>query len=546
MLLAAFRVATIAVPGSSHRSPVSDVADLKSAEVDPIDLSSQEENTPGTEDQTLTTETKTPATKDLESDSDPSSEKKPSVPPSPQEPETVPAEDLSIEELRAQVAKLREQTAAAEQQKAANAEKLAQLEAQEAKPTDTSSSSQTPPSSSVDWTLPKLTFPPLKLDAFLSKFDKPSTPSSLLRGETPVSSTLGTAQATTSVGGQAGDDTDSDSESGASGSGADGEPKTPAWVRLLKASTDIAINLKAWQRGPGITLDSVASGKVPLSELQNFNFPDAHQAAAAEGERVIQLEAEYLTQLPAEDWRPRYGTCAVVGNSGTLLGKGYGAEIDQHDAVMRINYAPTAGFEGDAGTRTTLDLVNKENTLFLLKGKHKWRDSALLLFEAHSRIIRKNVYHKLFMSFKAGEHEVVLLNPAMVTLSRSVFNSIKGDLEQEVRAALQGKVTDPAKVAKAKQMHAAKLASAPAGAEDTTKENFAFHGKPMSGIVAVYVALQLCDHVDLYGFDPYSDSTSTPYHYFDTRAAMTWVHSFDLAMEIYSQLSQHANVRLRT
>eukprot|EP00959_Pyramimonas_sp_CCMP1952_P430835 9023004-Pyramimonas_sp.AAC.1 len=69
---------------------------------------------------------------------------------------------------------------------------------------------------------------------------------------------------------------------------------------------------------------------------------------------------------------------------------------------MRINYAPTAGFEGDAGSKTTLDLVNKENTLFLLKGKHKWRGSTLLLFESHSRIIRKNVYHKLFMSFKPG------------------------------------------------------------------------------------------------------------------------------------------------
>lgn len=65
---------------------------------------------------------------------------------------------------------------------------------------------------------------------------------------------------------------------------------------------------------------------------------------------------------------------------------------------MRINYAPTKGFENDVGRATTMDLCNKENTGFLTAGKHRWRNSTLLLFEAHSRIIRKNVYHKLLLS----------------------------------------------------------------------------------------------------------------------------------------------------
>jgi len=65
---------------------------------------------------------------------------------------------------------------------------------------------------------------------------------------------------------------------------------------------------------------------------------------------------------------------------------------------MRINYAPTKGFEKDVGRTTTMDLCNKENTGFLTSGKHRWRNSTLLLFEAHSRIIRKNVYHKLLLS----------------------------------------------------------------------------------------------------------------------------------------------------
>jgi hypothetical protein len=202
------------------------------------------------------------------------------------------------------------------------------------------------------------------------------------------------------------------------------------------------------------------------------------------------------------------------------------------------------------------------------------------------------------------ERAAVLLNPALVTMSRTIFNAIKTQLETDVRAALTGKTTDPAKVAMAQQLHQANLASTPAGSADAAKETFAFHGKPMSGatpprlslsaslsdahtpitaaeiplldailtqfpawfaicnvcawrwglghvgdgagITAVYTAMQLCDTVDLFGFDPYTEATSTPYHYFDQRAAMTWVHSFDLAMEVYRRLGQHAPVTVHS
>ena len=39
----------------------------------------------------------------------------------------------------------------------------------------------------------------------------------------------------------------------------------------------------------------------------------------------------------------RYGSCAVVGSSGRLVGAGHGTAIDDHDAVIRFNQAPTEG-----------------------------------------------------------------------------------------------------------------------------------------------------------------------------------------------------------
>ena len=54
----------------------------------------------------------------------------------------------------------------------------------------------------------------------------------------------------------------------------------------------------------------------------------------------------------------RYGSCAVVGSAGHILGSGLGREIDKHDVVLRFNEAPTAGFEGDVGSRTTHRVVH--------------------------------------------------------------------------------------------------------------------------------------------------------------------------------------------
>ena len=59
-----------------------------------------------------------------------------------------------------------------------------------------------------------------------------------------------------------------------------------------------------------------------------------------------------------EDVRWRHKTCAVVSNSGEVLRRKLGAEIDEHDAVFRINYPPTENFEEYVGSKTTVELVN--------------------------------------------------------------------------------------------------------------------------------------------------------------------------------------------
>eukprot|EP00976_Prorocentrum_cordatum_P072208 1180627-Prorocentrum_minimum.AAC.1 len=46
------------------------------------------------------------------------------------------------------------------------------------------------------------------------------------------------------------------------------------------------------------------------------------------------------------------GTCAIVGNAGHLRLTEFGNSIDSHDVVIRLNAAPTIGYEKFVGTRT--------------------------------------------------------------------------------------------------------------------------------------------------------------------------------------------------
>lgn len=49
---------------------------------------------------------------------------------------------------------------------------------------------------------------------------------------------------------------------------------------------------------------------------------------------------------------------AIVGSGRKLAGSGHGPLIDSFDDIVRFNRAPTAGYERDVGSRTTLRAMN--------------------------------------------------------------------------------------------------------------------------------------------------------------------------------------------
>jgi hypothetical protein len=83
---------------------------------------------------------------------------------------------------------------------------------------------------------------------------------------------------------------------------------------------------------PWTQLTHYALGKVTQPLLEVLPASDPVRASLAEGKR---------------------GTCAVVGNGGSLLLYELGASVDAHDVVIRLNGGPTKGFERHVGRKTT-------------------------------------------------------------------------------------------------------------------------------------------------------------------------------------------------
>eukprot|EP00899_Mesostigma_viride_P022620 jgi/Mesvir1/3542/Mv12012-RA.1 len=235
---------------------------------------------------------------------------------------------------------------------------------------------------------------------------------------------------------------------------------------------------------------------------------------------VYYYSQEVYHLLPQEEPPVRhYNRCAVVGNSGILLQQPLGQEIDGHDAIFRMNFAPLRGYERFVGNGTTFSIINGKKLRIMVQKLEEEaivpklrgsRGGRLVIFETTSHASRHHMLAPILRGVPSNM--LCLLNPYFQNEAYKVWVQLKALLED--------------------------------------KQHKEFRPKPMSGFFATIFALQICDHVTLYGFDEYTHrpgNKTIPYHYFDDEEGLVKVHSFDLAVEIFKMLGESGlNLQLRS
>ncbi|CAL4995506.1 unnamed protein product [Urochloa decumbens] len=216
--------------------------------------------------------------------------------------------------------------------------------------------------------------------------------------------------------------------------------------------------------------------------------------------------------------RRRFPTCAVVGNSGILLGSGRGAQIDAHDFIIRLNNAPAGGeFTRDVGARTSLSLAHST----VLRRCATSPSAATTPRCSACHPYGRDVPFAIYVSHAAHLLDALVCGNATATPFRLVVTDPRLD-------ALCARI---AKYYSLRRFVAETGSPASGWRRDERPPHFHYS----SGLQAVVVALGVCDEVSMFGF---GKAAGTKHHYHTGRKKETAVHDYEAEYQFYRDLRE--------
>mmetsp|Transcript_37258 Transcript_37258/g.96689 ORF Transcript_37258/g.96689 Transcript_37258/m.96689 type:complete len:545 (-) Transcript_37258:810-2444(-) len=256
------------------------------------------------------------------------------------------------------------------------------------------------------------------------------------------------------------------------------------------------------------------------------------------------FRADDVPNMPARESQWSFSSCAIVSNSATMLKAKMGPEIDQHEAVWRINHAPVFSYEQYVGSRTTFDVMNRPHVQKYSKMRkgmfhtlRRHQNTSLVVFESTYSMVYYRLYSHLFLQFPF---------PGTVVISP--------DLSQAIYDKWKALATRWPELAKS----CIGIAAAAANQEghDRDKRCRFFKKdcedalcKPSTGFFTLLIAAQVCNRITMYGFEAYKfsgTSRMSRYHYFDNEEGETDIHSFALLMRVFEYLASQYPIRIST
>ncbi|XRB01039.1 sialyltransferase [Pycnococcus provasolii] len=252
-----------------------------------------------------------------------------------------------------------------------------------------------------------------------------------------------------------------------------------------------------------------------LSILQQLHVPRTPTYASAHIKRILVNKNDpsnkYLPHprqgvmdaLPLKDLAEgMYKRCAVVGNSGVLLQREDGAAIDAHDAIFRFNDGPTDGFEKYAGSRTTHRFLNNNWSRSWLKhrarGAHE--DHVVLFGMGAARFIEG-------LHARYPTTPVLFVAPEFAGNARGMYKKSYLLMEEANMLSVRGR------------------------------------NSPPTGIEGVFLAISVCDEVNVYGFQV-NPNPDIPYHYHDKVHGVEAAHSFTFQAVFLRMIAAGGSFRL--
>ena len=213
----------------------------------------------------------------------------------------------------------------------------------------------------------------------------------------------------------------------------------------------------------------------------------------------------------------RWGSCAIVGNSGHLHFSEYAKAIDSHDQVIRVNQAPTFRYHRRVGRRVTHRILNRLWTRTYRNANGKKHGTVL---PAEKDLT--------FIVTRASSQEFELL--------QEYFAQRRPDIKLLYLSSRATSMAQPLL-----KGYREKLCHAGYGPYK------GFH-VPSSGYTIIFVLMNLCERLSVYGFGVKGiegGPSSYPYHYYKgvgARKVGDDVHCFDAEEMLLKQLGREEKI----
>ncbi|XP_008297696.1 alpha-N-acetylgalactosaminide alpha-2,6-sialyltransferase 5-like isoform X1 [Stegastes partitus] len=179
-------------------------------------------------------------------------------------------------------------------------------------------------------------------------------------------------------------------------------------------------------------------------------------------------------------------TCALVTSSGQLTGSKKGEEIDRSECVIRMNDAPSVGYQRDVGRRTSLRVVAHSSLQRVLRSRQELLNASqdtVFIFWGPSSCMKRDGKGHVYNNLR-------LLNqllPKLKVYIISRFKMLKFD----------------------------ELFKKETGIDRKSSNSWL-----STGWFTMAIALELCDRINVYGMVPpdfcrSSSHPTKPYHYYE-------------------------------